>query len=154
MQSFTRVSRGGPLIDLAGEVIGVNTSGLARGLPLTIPAGLAWQIADTLAQHGHLRRGYLGVRSQPVELPASQRQALGREQETGLLLVGVEDDGPAAAAGLLVGDILTAIGGKPLEDPDDLLAYLSGGQVGQAVTVELLRGGKLTTITVVIGERA
>lgn len=144
---------GGPLVNLAGQVIGLNTSGLARGTPLTIPAALAWQIADTLAQHGHVRRGYLGVRSQPVELPASQRQALGREQESGLLLVGIEEDGPAAGAGLLVGDILTAISGKPVTDPDELFVHLSGGLVGKPVPVEVLRGGKLTTVQVVVGER-
>ncbi len=73
---------GGPLVDAAGRVLGLNTSGLAHGgMSLTIPAGLAWKVAEALAAHGHVRRGYLGVRSQPVAIPAAQRQALGREQE-------------------------------------------------------------------------
>ena len=63
---------GGPLIDASARVLGINTSGAARGVSLTIPAGLAWGIANSLAKHGHIRRGFLGVRSQAVELPAAQ----------------------------------------------------------------------------------
>jgi S1-C subfamily serine protease len=144
---------GGPLIDAAGRVLGVNTSGLARGMALTIPAGLAWQVAAALAEHGSVRRGYLGVRSQPVDLPPTQKQALGRDQNTGLLLVGIEDDGPAAQAGLLVGDILVGIADQPVSDPDELLARLVGALVGQPTPVEVLRGGQRITITVKIGER-
>lgn len=144
---------GGPLVDAAGRVLGLNTSGLARGVSLTIPVSLAWQVADTLEKHGHVRRGYLGIRSQPVDLPATQQQALGREQESGLLLVGIEDGSPAEKAGLLVGDILVGIAGTPLADPDELLARLTGAIVGQPTPVQVLRGGQPATITVTIGER-
>lgn len=144
---------GGPLVDASGCVLGLNTSGLSRGASLTIPVGLAWQVADALAQHGHVRRGYLGVRSQPTLLPAAQQQALGREQAAGLLLVGIEEGGPAAQAGLLVGDILVGLAGDPISDPDDLLARLVGSIVGQSVPVEILRGGQPTKIAVKIGER-
>jgi serine protease DegQ len=144
---------GGPLVDAAGRVLGLNTSGLARGVSLTIPVSLAWQVADTLEKHGHVRRGYLGIRSQPVDLPAAQQQALGREQESGLLLVGIEDGSPAEKAGLLVGDILVGIAGTPLADPDELLARLTGAIVGQPTPVQVLRGGQPATITVTIGER-
>jgi S1-C subfamily serine protease len=144
---------GGPLVDASGCVLGLNTSGLSRGASLTIPVGLAWQVAEALAQHGQVRRGYLGVRSQPTLLPAAQQQALGREQTAGLLLVGIEEDGPAAQAGLLVGDILVGLGGVPLSDPDDLLARLVGSMVGQSVMVEILRGGQPIKIAVKIGER-
>jgi S1-C subfamily serine protease len=145
---------GGPLIDASGRVLGLNTSGLAHGgVSLTIPAGLAWGVAEALKRHGHVRRGYLGVRSQPTALPAAQQQALGREQEAGLLLVGVEDGGPAVQAGLLVGDILVGLAGEPLTDPDELLARLSGDIVGQSVPLEILRGGQPLIISVKIGER-
>lgn len=145
---------GGPLVDAAGQVLGLNTSGLTHGgVAITIPAGLAWQIAATLEQHGRVRRGYLGVRSQPVALPAAARQALGRAQETGLLLVGVEENSPAEAAGLLVGDILVEMAGEPISDPDELLARLAGAAVGQAAPVQALRGGQPVTIPVTIGER-
>jgi S1-C subfamily serine protease len=144
---------GGPLVDSAGRVLGMNTSGLSRGASLAIPAGLAWQIADSLAKHGSVRRGYLGVRSQPVEIPSAQQQGLSRQQETGLLLVGIERGSPAEAGGLMVGDILTGIGGAAVTDPDELLARLTGDIVGQPTPVEVLRGGQLATVTVTIGER-
>ena len=144
---------GGPLVDTAGRVIGVNTSGLARGASLAIPVGLAWQIADTLDKHGHVRRGFLGVRSQPVTILSAQQKALGREQSSGLLLVGVEENSPAEAGGLLVGDIIVAISGQPVTDADQLLASLVGDVVGKPVPVQVLRGGQPTVIQVTIGER-
>lgn len=144
---------GGPLVDAAGQVLGVNTSGLARGASLAIPVSLAWQIAESLAKHGSVRRGYLGVRSQAVAIPAAQQKALGRQQASGLLLVGVEESSPAAAGGLMVGDILVAIGGQPVADPDELLASLSGEAVGRQAPVQVLRGGQAHTLTVTIGER-
>lgn len=140
-------------MDTAGRVIGVNTSGLARGASLTIPVGLAWQTAETLARHGRVRRGFLGVRSQPVSIPATQHKALGRQQSSGLLLVGVEEKSPAEGGGLLVGDIIVAIAGQPVTDADQLLASLGGDVVGKPTPVEVLRGGQPLTITVTIGER-
>lgn len=144
---------GGPLIDASGRVLGLNTSGLARGVSLTIPVALAWQVAAALAEHGQVRRGYLGIRSQPVPLPASQQQALGREQAAGLLLVGVEGDGPAGRGGLLVGDILVAVAGSPVTDPDELLALLTANLAGKPTPIQILRGGQPQEITVTIGER-
>ena len=144
---------GGPLVDAGGLVLGLNTSGLAHGAALTIPAGLAWSVAETLAKHGHVRRGFLGVRSQPVALPPAQRQALGREQESGLLLVSVEPGSPAEQGGLMVGDILVAVADQPVADPDALLVSLSGAVVGQPTPVEVLRGGQPQTLTVTVGER-
>jgi S1-C subfamily serine protease len=144
---------GGPLVDSSGRVLGLNTSGLARGVSLTIPVALAWQVADTLAKHGFVRRGFLGVRSQPVKIPAAQQNSLGREQASGLLLVGVEGNSPAEAGGLIVGDILVAIAGQPVTDPDELLARLAGEVVGNPTQVEILRGGQPANLTVTIGER-
>ncbi len=145
---------GGPLIDTSGRIVGVNTSGLANGTALTIPVSLAWNAAQTLSQHGRVRRGYLGIRSQPVTLPAAQQSALNRSQPIGLLLVGVEEDGPAARDGLLIGDILVGLAGIPISDPDDLLSRLIGPIVGQEVAVDILRGGQAKTIAVTIGERS
>ncbi len=144
---------GGPLIDASGRVLGLNTSGLARGTSLAIPASLAWQTAATLAQHGHISRGYLGIRSQPVELPATSQKALGRDQSTGLLIVGVEDDSPAAQGGLIIGDIIVGISGQPITDHDELLSRLSGDAVGASTPIEVLRGGQRIGINVTVGER-
>jgi len=141
------------LVDASGKALGINTSGLMRGASLAIPAGVAWQIAATLAQHGHVRRGYLGIRSQPVEIPAQSHIALGREQAYGLLLVGIEAGGPAAASGLMVGDILVGLEGQPVTDPDELVSRLTGNLVGSPAKVEILRGGQVQIVTVTVGER-
>lgn len=144
---------GGPLIDAAGRVVGMNTSGLAHGMALTIPAGLVWQMAEALAQEGRVKRGYLGVRSQPVEISEEAQKALGRQQAMGVLVVGVEKNSPASAGGLIVGDILVGLAGSSLSDPDELVSRLSGSLVGSPAQVEILRGGQPKTLSVVIGER-
>lgn len=144
---------GGPLVNTEGEVLGLNTSGLTRGSSLTIPVKVAWRIAEALAKHGTVKRGYLGVRTQPVEIPEAARTALQREQGHGLLVLWLEENGPAEQGGLLAGDILVAINGQSLGDPDDLFAALSSETVGKSIPVEVLRGGKPETVNVTVGER-
>src|SRR5512133_1455492 len=122
---------GGPLINTEGEVLGLNTSGLTRGSSLTIPVKMAWRVADALAKHGSVKRGYLGVRTQPVEIPEAGRQALQREQSQGLLVLWLEEGGPADSSGLLVGDILVAINGQPVGEADDLFSALTSETVGK-----------------------
>ncbi|WP_322798357.1 S1C family serine protease, partial [Thermoflexus sp.] len=143
---------GGPLIDVEGRALGVNTSGLA-GIPLTIPIRAAWRVAEALAREGQVRRGYLGVRTQSVPLAPAQREALGRAQARGLLIVGIEESSPAARSDLRVGDILTAFQGRPVEDAEDLQSRLMGEVVGQAVEVEVLRGEARRTVMLIVGER-
>lgn len=130
---------GGPLVSADGELLGLNTSGLTRGEALTIPVGVAWPIADSLAKHGSVKRGYLGVRTQPVD--------------GGLLVLWLEKDGPAEKGGLLVGDTLVRVNGQPQEDADDLFAALSSDVVGKKVDVEVLRGGQAQTLKITVGER-
>jgi S1-C subfamily serine protease len=144
---------GGPLINTEGEVLGLNTSGLTRGSSLTIPVIMAWRVGEALAEHGTVKRGYLGVRTQPVEIPEAGRQALKRDQSHGLLVLWLEEGGPAASSGLLVGDILVAIGGQPIGDADDLFSALHSETVGKAIAVEVLRGGHPETLNVTVGER-
>ncbi len=144
---------GGPLADVEGKIVGLNTSGLAHGAAITIPAFLAWSDAENLAQYGYIKRGYLGIRSQQVELTPEVRKLLNREQEAGLLLVSVEKGSPAEAAGLIVGDILVAIEGQPVIDHDGLMVHLSGETVGKALALQILRGGQPVTVPVTVGER-
>jgi S1-C subfamily serine protease len=121
------------------------------GVALAVPAEIAWRTADALSKHGSIKRGYLGISSQPVRLPDTQRA--GRSQEAGLLVVRVDADTPAAKGGLLLGDVLVALDGQPVQDIDDLQALLSGDRVGRAVPVEVIRGGSLQTLQVTVGER-
>lgn len=144
---------GGPLVDSAGAVVGLMTTGLVQGAALGVPAAIAWRIADTLTQQGYIKRGFLGISSQPVELPEGQRGGW-TGGEFGLLIMRVEPDSPAQHGGLLLGDILVALDGQGLNDTDDLQALLSGDRVGKAVPVQVIRGGALQTLQVTIGQRS
>ena len=144
---------GGPLVNTEGDVLGLNTSGLTRGSSLAIPVKVAWRVADDLAKHGSVKRGYLGVRTQPVELGESARKTLQREQTHGLLVLWLEEGGPAEKGGLFVGDTLVAVSGQPVGDADDLFSALNSDTVGKAIAVEVLRGGRPETVTVTVGER-
>ncbi len=142
---------GGPLIDGEGAVIGIITTGLARGVTLVVPAETAWNIANSLGTHGSIKRGFLGIGSQVVDIPPAQRA--GRDQEQGLLLVRVETDSPAATGGLMLGDILLSLDGNKVVNPEELQALLRGDRVGKAVPVEVIRGGALATVQVTIGQK-
>ncbi|HET9911385.1 MAG TPA: trypsin-like peptidase domain-containing protein [Anaerolineales bacterium] len=148
---------GGPLVAADGTVLGINTSGLANGAAITIPAEIAWKIAETLVKHGRVKRGYLGIRSQTVEISAASQKALKREQATGLLIVGVENDSPASKGGFIVGDILVAVAGAPVLHHDELFTRLTGDVVdvstGKSTPIEILRGGQPQTLNVQVGER-
>jgi len=142
---------GGPLAGANGQVIGLNTSALLRGIKIAIPAPTISRVVDTLLAHGRIKRGYLGVNTQPVRLPAPLSQQL--KQETGLLLAGVEPDSPADKGGLLLGDTIVAVAETPVRQHDDLLALLSGDRVGQKTALTIVRGGQVQQVDVVIGER-
>lgn len=142
---------GGVLVDVSGRVMGVVTTGLSRGVALAVPADLAWSTATALAEGGSVKRGYLGILSQPVRLPESQRAGL--EQRGGLLVVGVEEESPAGRGGVMLGDVVASLDGHAVEDTEDLLSLLVGDRVGRGVPVEVLRGGQLATLEVTVGER-
>ncbi len=144
---------GGPLVAADGTVLGLNTSGLANGAAVTVPADIAWRIGETLVQHGRIKRGYLGIRSQTVDIPEISQKALKREQATGLLIVGVENSSPAAKGGLIVGDILVGVEGQPVLLHDELFTRLNGDVAGKSTPIDVLRGGQPQTLNVVIGEK-
>jgi S1-C subfamily serine protease len=132
---------GGPLIDASGAVLGVNTSGLTRDQRgVTIPAAQIDRIAADIAQYGHVRNGWIGITSQAVGIPEPAREAV-NGQETGLLIVEIAPESPAASGGLYVGDILVALGDHPVGDTSDLLQLLGGDRIGQPLNVQVLRGG-------------
>ncbi len=142
---------GGPLVDANGNLIGMNSSALMRGVSLTIPGTTLKSVVETLLTKGRVSRGYLGVGAQPVRLPEALAKQL--NQETGLLLVSVEPKGPADKAGLMLGDVIVAVAGDAVKHLDDLLAALSGDRVGTTVPVKIVRGGQAQEIKALIGER-
>lgn len=142
---------GGPLVGAENKVIGINSSALARGASITIPAATVDRVVRVLLEHGQVQRGYLGVGTQPVRLPTANAEKLG--QETGLLVVSVEPDSPADQGGLLIGDILVHFSGEKLSDVDTLLALLSGDTVGKSMPVKIVRGGQVQDIKVTVGIR-
>jgi serine protease DegQ len=141
---------GGPLVDAAGRVLGVNTSGLTRSAPVTIPVSTVTRVTDELLAKGHVRRGYAGVAVQPVEIPERLVREHALPSDGALLVVAVEPGGPADRAGILIGDVLIALDGAPLREPADLLAALSARG---PVEVRLVRGGAPVSVSLTPGDR-
>ena len=137
---------GGPLVDAQGRFVGLNSSALVRGLSITVPPPTLNRVVTDLREHGSVRRAYLGVGTQPARLPDAVAKELG--QETGLLLVSVDPGSAAEAGGLFLGDTLVALGETPVRQRDDLFNGLGGGRIGKALTVRILRGGKLVELPV------
>ena len=144
---------GGPLVDPSGQVLGINSGRLSRPYATTLPAETVNRVIEQLASRGYVRRGYLGATMQPVELQQQLRSRLGLDRGGALLVVSIEPDGPSAAGGLLVGDVIMAIAGRPVGEPEDVLKALDGDTVGRTLPLELVRGGRLEQVEVLIGER-
>src|SRR5262245_24104610 len=142
---------GGPLVDATGRVVGLNTSGFARDAHLALPATTVSRVADELVRAGHVARGYLGLGMQPVSLPEPLRGALGLVQETGLIVVMVAPDGPAAHAGVLLGDVLVALGGAPVADLEDIQSQLPSDRIGSAIPAVLIRAGARVELSITVG---
>jgi S1-C subfamily serine protease len=138
-------SSGGLVVNTKGEAIGIATSALSRIAGLAIPASTINRVVDEILSRGHVARGYLGVGLQPVELP---------DHHKGLIVLSLEPEGPAAKAGVLIGDVLVSLGGTAVTDTDDIQSVLEGHAVGQKIDAGLVRGGAAVTIGIVIGERS
>jgi len=144
---------GGPLVDARGDVVGLVTSGLARQLELAVPASTVERVVEALLATGRVARGYLGIGLQPVALPEALRPVVPGAGEQGLIVVNVEPAGPAATAGILLGDVLVALDGRAVGDTDAVQGVVAGRPIGSAVTVSLVRAGAPVQLSVAIGER-
>jgi S1-C subfamily serine protease len=142
---------GGALVSAGGRVLGINTSWLARGAPLTLPAATVDRVADQLLERGHVPRAFLGLGGQAVRIPPASR-GTGEAGDTGVMVVSVAPGGPADRAGILLGDVVLSFAGVPVSDPGEVLAVLGAQPVGAVVPVRLLRAGALTELSVTIGE--
>lgn len=145
---------GGPLVDAWGEILGLNSSTLGRGSGFTLPNETIDKVVTSLQQHGKVRRGFLGVSVQAVAVNDQLAEALGLESKKALVIVGLESGGPAEQQGLFIGDIIARVGGTPVGSVDQLMEQLSGEVVGQEVSIDVIRGGELTSRSIVAGERA
>jgi S1-C subfamily serine protease len=141
---------GGAFLDTAGALIGITTASTIRGLGVVIPSDIAWKTARGLLEHGRVKSGYMGIAGQRVELPEGHRVD-GRDEA--LLVIAVTPDGPAAKAGLIVGDVILSFDGQAVTSADDLLDLLTGERIGKAAAIGILRGGTAQTITVTVRER-
>ena len=144
---------GGALVDVSGNVVGLLSAYLAGGDPVAIPIDTVDGVVKRILTGGSVRRAYLGVSTQAVELQDVLRLRLGLEQTAGLMLLGLEPGAPAEHAGLLLGDILLAIGDRTVEDGEALQMALGPDVVGKSVTIRLIRGGDLREVSLVPAPR-
>ncbi len=142
---------GGLLVDVGGNAIGMNTAGLVRGAPIAVPAETLRRVVDSIASHGRVRRGYLGIGAYPVRLSPALADASG--QARGLMLVAVEPGGPADRAGLLLGDVLLSLGDDRLAHMPDLFAALDESRIDQSVTAKVARAGQVEQRAISVGAR-
>lgn len=148
---------GGALIDTAGRVIGINEAYIppdvgAVSIGFAIPSATAVDVAEQLLVDGTADHPYLGVSLS--RLTPAIRQSLGVRSESGVLVLGVDPGGPAASAGVLEGDVITALVGQPVDSLEELLGTLRGTEPGKPVSITIERGGELRTVTVTIGRRS
>src|SRR5438034_149115 len=143
---------GGAVIDAHGAAVGVATPRFTRFGAIAVPASAINKITDTLLKKGHIPRGYLGVGLQPVSLPGALRETLQRNEQTAAIVLEVHPGGPADKAGIVIGDILVAIGGHPITRLEDVQSVLAGAAIGKSLSLQIVRGGSLHERTIVLGD--
>jgi S1-C subfamily serine protease len=150
--TLSPAAEGGALVDLQGRVIGMTVLG-PRRRALSIPSSTIDRAVDQLLARGQVFRGYLGAGLQPMkqERPSDGPQA--SDSRRGVLVVSIDPNGPSARAGILVGDIVTAWNGQPIERVREIMRLLGPESIGSTVDLGLIRGGAPTALRVVIGER-
>ena len=154
--AINRGNSGGPLFDMDGHVIGINTaifspSGGSVGLGFAIPSSLAEPVVAQLKTNGRVERGLLGVQIQPVTEELAQSMSLGSEK--GALVAQVQPDSPALAAGIKSGDVIKSVDGKNVETIRDLTRMISAVKPGTSVKIDLWREGKDMSVTAKVGDQ-
>ncbi|MCF8466442.1 MAG: PDZ domain-containing protein, partial [Sneathiella sp.] len=153
--SINKGNSGGPLFNIDGKVIGINTaifsqSGGSIGIGFAVPSELAMPVAQQLIEFGKTSRGWLGVIIQPVTDEIAE--GLDLKNTDGVLVAGAPEDGPAAKAGIKSGDVILKFDGEKVTEPRELSRLVAATKVGTEVTVELWRNGKTMEKSVVLGE--
>src|SRR3984893_11627832 len=142
---------GGAFVDTGGRLIGMTTAAAIRGLGVVIPSSIAGKTAAAVLQHGGLKRGYLGLAGQPVQLSGAQRGE--HTPEHALLVVGVTPGSPSANAGLMVGDVLIEFDGHSVRARGALLELLVEERIGRTVRLSVKRGTASLDVMLTVGER-
>ncbi|MGE0130819.1 MAG: DegQ family serine endoprotease [Blastocatellales bacterium] len=147
---------GGPLVNMNGEVVGINTmiysrSGGSEGIGFSVPSNLAKKVQEQLLRNGKVMRGYLGVSLQAVS-PAMAK-SLGYQGTDGALVGDLTENTPAARAGLRSGDVIIEFDGKPVKSPKQLTEIVGDTAVGKAASVKFVRDGRTQTTSITLGER-
>ena len=145
---------GGPLLNARGEVVGINTRGLGHGRAVTVPVATVNRVVEELLERGHIARPYLGIAMQPVEVPENMRSKLPVQTRVGLLVMHVENGGPAEKAGVLQGDVLFEVGGETVEHVDAIQDSLATAKVGDVLQIRVIRAGEIKPVAITLGERA
>jgi len=155
--AINRGNSGGPLFNMDGEVVGVNTAiisptGGSIGIGFALPANTAQRVIAQLREYGETRRGWIGVRIQ--DLNAEIADSLGMEEAKGALVAAVTPDGPAAEAGIEVGDVITRFNEKPVDSVRQLPRLVAETPIGGEVQVVVNRRGETLTLTLTVGRLA
>jgi S1-C subfamily serine protease len=146
-------SSGGAVVEAGGGIIGMVSAGLSRSSVIAVTLPTIERVAEILSTKGHVARGYLGIGLQSVAIPKVLKQQLNIQQDAGVIALSVEESGPAARAGMLVGDIVLSLGEHRITGPEALHAVLDGSSVNKQLPVGILRGGALVQLSVTVGDR-
>jgi S1-C subfamily serine protease len=146
---------GGPLVSSRGEVIGINTAIIkgAQGICFAVASNTAQFVLTELIQHGRVRRGYIGVSGQTVLVPRRHAHQAGIENVSGAMVIALEQDGPAASAGLMTLDVIVRADGEAVSGVDDLIRLLNHERIGRSLAIDVLRRGLLRSFDVKPQER-
>ncbi len=148
---------GGPLLDTRGRVVGINTAisraNFAEGIGFALPINEARAAMDQLRETGEVRRGFIGIRMNSSTINESARDYYGLPDTSGVIVQGVEPDGPAAKAGVKRGDVIRKIDGESVKDNQDLVGRIATRRPGERVRLDVFRGGRSTDVIVTLGSR-
>jgi S1-C subfamily serine protease len=143
-------SSGGPLVNAAGEIVGINTAIAfpAQGICFAVPSNTVRFVSEEIRNHGRVIRGYLGISGMTVVLPGKIRESMKLTKERGVQVVEIVPGSPAHACGVRAGDVTVRLDGKRTESADDIHRALRAGTIGKTLTVEVIRSGRLVALEV------
>jgi serine protease Do len=144
---------GGVVVDAHGRAVGIVTPRFARFGAIAIPAPTVNRVMDILLEKGRIPCGYLGVGLHSVRLPDSIRQSLPRTEKGAAIVIDVESNGPANKAGIVIGDILVSLAGRPVTRLEDIHSQLNAEVIGKPLNLKFIRGGAIQETTIVVSER-